>query len=71
VGQYTLPSATWHDFSQLIGHEIAALCLKLLVLRNINNVLHLFFVDTLVVMHFSLVANSLQPVQVQVKIEVA
>ena len=71
VGQDSLPATTWHNFSELILNKIASLGLKLRVLGDVDDVLHLFLVDAKVVVHVSLVANSLQPVHVQVKVEVA
>lgn len=59
VGEDAFPFATWHNLRQLLLNEGASLFLKGLILRNINDESHLFFVNTMVVMHLSLVSNGL------------
>ena len=67
----SIPFATRHDLGQLVLDEGATGSLQCCVLRKVHDELHLFLVDTLVVMHFSFVTNGLQPVKMEVQVEVS
>ena len=62
VGHDTLPFASWQDLAQLFCDELASLLLESLVLRDIDNKVQLFFVNSKVIVHLSFVTDSLESV---------
>lgn len=66
----TLKLAAWHDLRHLFLDEGGSLVLERLAGRNVNNVFKFLLVNALVVVHFSLVADSLESMHVKVEIEV-
>lgn len=66
----TFPLGAGEDLGQLILDEVTASLAQYLVLGDVYDVLELFLVDSVVVVHISFVAHGIQPVQMQVQVEV-
>ena len=66
VRHNAFPLGAGEDLREFILHEVGTILAQHFVLGDIHDVLELFFVYTVVVVHLSLVADGVQPVKMQV-----